>query len=186
MIDNEMIAQVQAGDRNAFDQLVSEYQTRVVNIAYGMLSDREDAYDAAQEVFIKIYKNIGGFRMDSALSTWIYTITRNVCTDFLRKRKEAVSLDAEDENRPKTEPEDQKHTPEARIEQTETQRMVREAIAQMDENYRLVITLYDLEGLSYDEIAQIIGCPVGTVKSRLSRARENLKQYFLKNREHIL
>ncbi len=185
MIDNDVVVRIKAGDREAFDILVEEYQAQVVNIAYGMLSNREDAFDAAQEVFIRIYKHIGGFRMDSALSTWIFKITKNVCTDFLRKRKDAVSLDVEDENKPKAEIEDRKHAPETAVERTETQRLVREAISQMEENYRLVITLFDIEGLSYEEIAAIIGCPVGTVKSRLARAREKLKQFFLKKREHI-
>lgn len=186
MIENDVVVRIKSGDRDAFNILVEEYQAQVVNIAYGMLSNREDAFDAAQEVFIKVYKNIGGFRMDSALSTWIFKITKNVCTDFLRRRKDVVSLDSEEENKPKLELPDTKHTPETEVERTETQRMVREAISQMEENYRLVITLFDIEGLSYDEIAQITDCPIGTVKSRLARAREKLKQFFLKKREHIL
>ena len=185
MIDKKIIAQIQSGDRAAFDLLVAEYQTQVINIAYSMLSNREDAYDAAQEVFIRIYKNIASFRGDAALSTWIFRIVKNVCFDFLRRRKETVSLDQDEGDSPHREIPDARYATEETIERTELQRQVRRAISDMEEKYRLVITLFDLEGLSYEEIAEIAGCPVGTVKSRLSRAREKLKQVFLKNREHL-
>lgn len=187
MAEDKFIAQLRAGDRRAFDTLVETYQNQVANMAYGLLSNREDALDAAQEVFIKIYRNIGAFRGDSALSTWIFRITRNVCTDFLRKRKyETVSMDAEEDEKPKLELSDSSHAPEQVVERTQMQRMVREAIAQMDESHRAVITLFDIEGMSYEEIARILECPVGTVKSRLARAREKLKQFFIENREQIL
>ena len=187
MAEDKFIMQLKAGDRQAFDTLVETYQSQVVNMAYGLLSDREDALDAAQEVFIKVYRSISSFRGESALSTWIFRITRNVCTDFLRKRKyETVSMDQEDDEKPKMELGDTTHAPEQVVEQTQMQRMVREAIAQMDENHRAVITLFDIEGMSYDEIAQILECTVGTVKSRLARAREKLKQFFIENREQIL
>lgn len=184
-MDDKTLAKIQSGDRAAFDLLVEEYQSQVINIAYGMLSNREDAYDAAQEVFLRIYKNIGNFRGESALSTWIFRITKNVCMDFLRKRRELVSLDADEENAPRQDIPDHRYSPEKSVERTELQRLVRQAISQMEEKYRLAITLFDIEGLSYEEIAEILDCPVGTVKSRLSRAREKLKQFFLENREHL-
>ena len=136
----EMVKLCQNGDRDAFNTLVEKYQNQVVNIAYSMLSDREDAYDAAQEVFVKIYRSIGGFKGKSSLSTWIYRIVSNVCND---------------------------------------------ALAELNDKYREIITLFDIEQLRYEEIAEILKCPVGTVKSRLNRARAELKKKLLKNKEHF-
>lgn len=184
MTDTELVAKIKKGDMNAFDKLVSEYNKRVINIAYSLLSDREEALDAAQEVFIRVYKNIGNFRGDSSLSTWIYRITKNICTDILRKRKGVViSLDDEQEDAPKLEIADESSSPEHISERNEKNRIVREAIAALDENQRTLITLYDINGLSYEEIAAVLKCPLGTVKSRLYRARESLRKILSENRE---
>ena len=186
MTDDNFIEKLKLHDRHAFDALVEQYQTQVVNMAYGLLSDREDAMDAAQEVFLKIYRYIGTFRGECALSTWIFRITRNVCTDFLRKRRpDNISIDMDEDEKPKVELRDTKDTPEAAVEKTELQKMVRDAISQLDEGHRVVLTLFDIEGMRYEEIAEILECPVGTVKSRLARAREKLKEIFIKNREQI-
>lgn len=180
-----MVKLIKSGDRQAFNLLVTEYQQRVINISYSMLSDREEAYDAAQEVFVKIYRYIGNFRGDSSLSTWIYRITKNVCSDFLRKRREAViSLDEEDEK--KIEIGDTSYFPEKHSERAEMLRVLKNAMERLDENSRMVITLYETEDLSYDEISDILNLPVGTVKSRLNRAREKLKNILSENRELFL
>lgn len=185
--ETELIKRCKDGDRNAFNELFAMYENKVINIAYGMLSDREDAYDAAQEVFIKVYKNIASFKENSSLSTWIYRITSNTCNDILRKRQRSVGTvsinSTYDEEEKDMELKDTAPTPAEFAEMTETQRAVREAISELSDEYREVITLCDIEDLSYDEISGIINCPVGTVKSRINRARNALKKKLSEKRE---
>lgn len=187
--EKNLIKRCKNGDRNAFNELFGMYESKVINIAYGMLSDRDDAYDAAQEVFIKVYKNIASFKENSSLSTWIYRITANTCNDFLRKRQKQsasvsisiVSDEEHDMDIPDTAP-----MPDEYAELNEAQRALREAISQLNDEYREIITLYDVEDLSYEHIAAILNCPVGTVKSRLNRARKNLKKILSEKRELFL
>ena len=187
LTDEEIIKRMKRGDRNAFNELVKGYESKVVNAAFGMLSNREDAYDAAQEVFIRIYKSIGAFKGQSSLTTWIYRITVNICNDALRKRQrtaQTVSINGEsDDENPVMELQDTSPTPEEAAESNEAQKAVREAIGDLSEEYRQIITLCDLQGLSYDEAAQILQCPTGTVKSRLNRARNSLRKKLLEKRE---
>lgn len=187
MSENEMIARCRRGDREAFNELVLMYQTQVFNIAYGMLSDYEDASDAAQEVFIKVYRSIASFKGQSSFSTWLYRICANVCNDALRKRQRrgvSVSIDAEYEERSAAaELASDMPTPEESAEMNERQMAVREAIAGLSDDYREVIVLADMRDLSYDEVAAILKCPVGTVKSRLNRARAALRKKLSEKRE---
>lgn len=191
MSETELIKRCQKGDREAFDELVRMYQGQVINIAYGMLSDREDAYDAAQEAFIKVYRNIGNFKGKSSLSTWIYRIVSNVCNDFLRKRHRGgvvVSMNgaaAEDDDKD-MDITDTAPTPEELVELSEQQRALRIAISELSLEYREIITLSDIEQLSYEEISEVLKCPTGTVKSRLNRARNALRKKLLKKRELFL
>lgn len=184
--DAELIMLCKNGDRSAFNELVETYQSKVINIAYGMLSDSDDAADAAQEVFIKVYRSIGSFKEQSSLSTWIYRITANVCTDFLRKRNRhantfSINAHMGDDER-EFDIKDDAHTPDEQVEISETQSEVRSAISRLKNEYKAVLTLYDIEGLAYEQIAAILNVPMGTVKSRLSRARAALKKELLKNR----
>lgn len=185
--DEDLVSLIKKGDRDAFNMLVEKYQSKVINIAFGMLSSREDAYDAAQEVFIRLYKNIGSFKGNSAFSTWIYKITANICTDMLRRRMRSgnvISLSADtEEGTAKIDIRDESPTPEEHAQSTELQRLVRRAISELPDDYRDVIVLFDLMGMSYDEISEIVKCPIGTVKSRLSRARNLLKKKLSENRE---
>lgn len=191
MGEKELLKKCRQGDRDAFNILVQTYQRQVINLAYGMLSDTEDATDAAQEVFIKVYRNIDRFEGKSSLSTWIYRITSNVCKDFLRKRTrtiQSISIyesSEDDDDRP-MEIKDSSPTPQEHMEITETQREVRKALDELPEEYKLVIVMYDLEGLSYDEISNVLQCPVGTIKSRLNRARKALKKNLSEKRELFL
>lgn len=191
MPETELIERCQKGDREAFNELVEQYQSHVINIAYGMLSDGEDAYDAAQETFVKIYRNIGGFKGKSSLSTWIYRIVANVCNDMLRKRQRSavvvsMSGTVSDEDDREMDITDNAPTPEEMAELNEEQRAVRIAISELSADHREIITLSDIEQLSYEEISEILKCPIGTVKSRLNRARSALKKKLLKNRELFL
>jgi len=185
--EKELIELLKKGDRDAFNVLIEQYQSKVINIAYGLLSDREDALDASQEVFVKIFRSIEGFKENSSLSTWIYRITANICKDYLRKRMrtaKTVSIDNTDDedNEIYTLP-DTGDTPEQAAEKTEIRREISEAIKSMSDDYKKVIILCDIEGLSYDDAAKILKCPTGTVKSRLNRARQNLRKKITELRE---
>lgn len=184
MTDNELLTLIKKGNKSAFDDLVNTYSSRVASIAYSLLSDREDALDAAQEVFIRVHKGISAFRGECSISTWIFRITKNVCNDFLRKRRfSAMSLDDDGDGEQKTEIPDDTNSPEHLFERNAKIDAVRSAIAELDDTQRLVITLFDINGLSYEEIAVIMQCPIGTVKSRLYRARESLRKILSANRE---
>lgn len=191
MTENELIERIKNGNRDAFTELMEKYQTQVFNVAHGMLSDYEDASDATQEVFIKIYKSIASFKGQSAFTTWVYAICRNVCNDILRKRKKQginMSLygDDEDEGAPIKNIKSDAPTPEESVEADERQRLVREAIASLKAEYREVIVYSDMQQLSYEEIAKILKCPVGTVRSRLNRARTALRKILAEKRELFL
>ncbi len=186
MTDQEMISGCKNGDRDAFNALMEKYQKQVFSIAYGMLSDYEDASDASQEVFIKIYKSIASFKGESSFSTWMYRICSNVCNDILRKRQKrgaTVSLDSEEENASALQLQSDEPTPEEQLELNERQKAVREAINELSPEYKEVIMYSDMHQLSYDEIALILKCPKGTVKSRLNRARNALRKKLSSRRE---
>ncbi|MCI8403549.1 MAG: sigma-70 family RNA polymerase sigma factor [Clostridia bacterium] len=186
LTENELIKKCKKGDREAFNRLFEIYQSQVVNIAYGMLSDREDAYDASQEVFVRVYKNIGSFKEEASFNTWLYRIIANVCSDILRKRQKnskviSISNMSDEEN--DMELPDDAPTPEENMELTERQRIVKNAISQLRDEYRIVITMCDIEDMSYDAIADMLGVPKGTVKSRINRARNALKKILIEKRE---
>ena len=182
MPEMDIIKRCKRGDRDAFNELVAEYQSRVVNIAYGMLSDSDDALDAAQEVFIRVYRGIGEFQEKSSFTTWLYRITSNVCADALRKRQRAgnvLSIDPggdDDGAQAAMNIRDSAPTPEERVELTEQHKAVREAMKEIKDEYREVLTLYDVQEMSYKDISEILKVPEGTVKSRLNRARAALKK----------
>ena len=186
MTENELIQKCKKGSREAFNILFSRYQSQVINTAYGMLSDKEDAYDAAQEVFIRVYKNIDSFKEQSSFATWLYRITVNVCSDILRKRQknsDIISINSfTDDNKDFDIPDDSP-TVEDNMELSERQAAVRNAISELKEEYRTVITLCDIEGMSYENIAEVLNIPHGTVKSRINRARNALKKKLMKKRE---
>ena len=151
-----------------------------------MLSDYEDASDASQEVFVKVYRSIASFKGQAAFSTWLYRICSNVCNDMLRKRQRrviSVSIDGDDDENPAAHLPSSEPTPAETLEQTERQKAVREAINSLRKEYREIIVYSDMEQLSYEEISKILRCPVGTVKSRLNRARNNLRKKLSEKRE---
>ena len=187
MTEADIIKKCKKGDRDAFDELVKMYQNKVVNIAYGMLSDSDDALDAAQEVFIKVYRGLDSFQEKSSFSTWIYRICANVCNDSLRKRQRrgiTVSIENDDDgdNNISEIPSDTP-TPEENVMMNERQRAVREAINNLSDEYREIIVYSDINQLSYDEISKVLKCPVGTIKSRLNRARNALRKILSEKRE---
>ncbi len=179
-IDDRILQRARAGDRHAFDQIVAQYEKVAYNVAYRMTGHHEDAADIGQEAFIRVYQRLGEFRGDSSFETWLRRIVTNACLDELRKRKRQrlVSLDepmAVDDGELGRQFADTGEGPHEAAERNETQRLVQEAITRLDEDYRIVLVLRDIEDLSYEEIASSLRLPLGTVKSRLNRARAALK-----------
>jgi len=181
--DAPYVERARNGDMDAFEILVKKYEARVYQIASHMLANGEDARDAAQEAFIKAYRSITRFRGESKFSTWLYRIINNVCLDHLRKRnRNALSLDDETV----TEGGDKvaREIPsdfdvEAIVENAEFRRLVGKALRSLPEQHRAMIALRDLQGLGYAEISDLLELPEGTVKSRINRARANLRNMIL-------
>ena len=181
-----LIQKAQKGDTNAFGTLVASYEKFIFNVACKMFSNSEDASDIAQEALIKAYKNIDKFDFNSSFSTWLYRITVNACIDEMRRRKgrESISIDAEDEESGLAlQIEDTYLGAEERVIQNETVSEVRAAIDKLSEEHKTVIILRDLQDMTYEQVAQTLDLSIGTVKSRLARARKSLKDIILKDRE---
>ena len=181
-----LIQKAQKGDTNAFGTLVASYEKFIFNVACKMFSNSEDASDIAQEALIKAYKNIDKFDFNSSFSTWLYRITVNACIDEMRRRKgrESISIDAEDEESGlAVQIEDTSLGAEERVIQNETVSEVRAAIDKLSEEHKAVIILRDLQDMTYEQVAQTLDLSIGTVKSRLARARKSLKDIILKDRE---
>ena len=180
--ESSRIRDLKAGSEDAFDWLIAQYATRVFRLAFRILNDHADASDAVQEVFLKVFRGIGEFQEESSLKTWIFRITVNTASNqnrWWRRHKERErSLDAED---PATglaqyEPPDQGCNPFDTLLSHETEELVRKALARLPECSRTVLVLREMEGLSYEEVADILHLSLGTVKSRLARARLALKK----------
>lgn len=179
-IEKLLVAKSKKGDIAAFEELISAYEKRAYNIAYRMMANEEDAKDMAQEAFIKIYKSIKNFREESSFSTWLYRIVTNVCLDEIRKRKRNNTLPLEiniesDKGAAHIEIGADKETPEDIFERIEKRQLILNAINSLNEDYKTVIVLRDIQGFGYEEIASMLSCSLGTVKSRINRARNALK-----------
>ena len=183
--ERELVQQAKAGDRAAFAGLVSAYEGKIYNLALRYLGSREDAMDASQEVFLRVFRFLPGFQEESVFSTWIYRIGVNVCKDMLHRRLKRAEQplevpDEEDEGRPVDVP-DLRYDPERIMEGVELRQALSDAILALPEQQREIIILRDIRGLSYEEIALALALEAGTVKSRLFRARENLRKKLLQN-----
>ena len=181
--ERELVQQAKAGDRAAFAGLVSAYEGKIYNLALRYLGSREDAMDASQEVFLRVFRFLPGFQEESGFSTWIYRIGVNVCKDMLHRRLKRAEQplevpDEEDEGRPVDVP-DLRYDPERIMEGVELRQALSDAILALPEQQREIIILRDIRGLSYEEIALALALEAGTVKSRLFRARENLRKKLL-------
>lgn len=186
MNEDFLIKKAKKGDSAAFSALMEQHFAMIYNLALRMSGNPDDASDLTQEVMIKLFKNIGAFEGKSKFSTWVYRVAANTCLDELRKikRKKTVSLDAEYETEDGSigyEAEDTAPTPDVSAERAELKTIVAKAVSRLGEEYRTAVILRDINGLSYTEIAEVIGCSVGTVKSRISRGRANLKDILEKD-----
>lgn len=182
--DAQLIQRSQQGDVYAFEELVIRYEKKVYTIAYKYMGNHEDASDMAQEAFLKAYQAIGTFRGESSLSTWLGRIVANKCLDELRKRQRSPyqSLDEElttDEGIVQKEIKAPDLSPEEQAESQETIAYLQKLIDGLKPEYKTVVILRELEGYSYEEIAQALDCSLGTIKSRLSRARKYLQKQII-------
>lgn len=183
-----LIEKALSGDPIAFEDLIAIHQKNIFSIAYRIAGNQNDAEDMAQEVLIKIFKNLNQFKGNSKFSTWLYRVTTNTCLDMKKKimKHSSYSLDQNletDEGSISTEIQDNSPTPEQYAEQNAVQRAVNQAISNLNDQHKKVIILRDVQGFSYEEIADMLGCSVGTVKSRINRARAQLKKILFQNKE---
>ncbi len=178
----DLVKRCQAGDTEAFDELVTRYRTRVFGMIYNMVHNEQDAWDLAQDSFLKAWKSIGRFRGQSSFYTWIYRIVMNVTIDWLRKKKikggdaefdDAIQLreiDPASKTVPKTEA-----LPHQVMERDEIRARIEKAIGQLSPEHRAVILMKEMDDMQYHEIAEALGCSIGTVMSRLFYARKKLQ-----------
>ena len=180
-----IVRKVLQGDVNAFEKLVTEYEKAVYAIAQRMTGNAEDAADMTQETFIKAYNSLSSFRGDSKFSVWLYRIANNVCLDFLRSRsrKPTVSLSTEDDDGEETQLDiaDESQSPELLLENALTRDAVRRGLDSLPPDYRQILLLREIQGLSYEEIAAALGIESGTVKSRIFRARKRLCTFLIED-----
>jgi RNA polymerase sigma-70 factor (ECF subfamily) len=174
--DQALVERVQQGDKRAYDILVMKYQNKIIQLAYRYVHDHDEALDVAQEAFVKAYKSLDKFRGDSAFFTWIYRIAINTAKNHLvasGRRPPRTDLDAQEaEQYDGAEGLREYATPENVVLRDELKETIAGAINELPDDLRTAITLRELEGLSYEEIAQAMDCPIGTVRSRIFRARD--------------
>jgi RNA polymerase sigma-70 factor (ECF subfamily) len=171
-MEQMLIHRCKRGDLTAFEILISNYEKKTYNIAFGLVGKEEDAKDIAQDTFIKAFKSIATFKEKSSFSTWLYRITINTSKDYLRKRKNTIAF--EDINA-QGEIKDEGLQPQEQLEHMEERKLILSALKELKEEYSNVIILKDLNGFSYQEIADILDINLGTVKSRISRGRFQLR-----------
>jgi RNA polymerase sigma-70 factor (ECF subfamily) len=170
VLDNErdLLARSRRGDLDAFERLVRAHQDRVYGLAYRITGNHEDANDAAQDAFVKAFQALRQFREDAAFSTWLHRIATNAALDLVRRRPASPPADLPLDLAAPGGPEDDAH-------RHEVQRRVYAALGRLPAEFRVAVVLRDLQGLAYDEIARVLRVPIGTVRSRISRAREALR-----------
>lgn len=181
--DALLITAFQEGDRTAFDKLVLKHKNKVFNLCYWVIGDYQEANDTAQETFIKVFRSLKKFRFDSSFSTWLFRIAVNTCKNRLnssefRQKKKTISLDNPGDpatERSLSQIKDEAPSPSIELERRERMMLIKEAIDSLPAEQKDVVVLRDIEGLSYEEIVDITGLNVGTLKSRLARARLNLR-----------
>jgi RNA polymerase sigma-70 factor (ECF subfamily) len=172
--DLALVQRFLAGDETAFDMLVSRYRSHVYNICLQMLGNRADAEDAAQEAFVGVYEGLPRFETRSAVSTWVYRIAMNRCVSYRRRRRPTYTIEAEAVEQPE------------QFDEAEKRRRVREALRQIAPHYRAVLVLKYYRGLSYDEIAEVLGWSPEKVKCYLHRARDRFRRIYSEELEDQL
>jgi len=178
MEEKELIARCREGDEAAFEALVHMHEKKVYALCRRMCRDEDDALEAAQDAFLALWRGIGSYRADAAFSTWLYRLVSNACLDLLRREKKRTGDVSLDDEEARIDAPDSAPLPEEVVERAEMMRMVREGLMALPDEYRQVLVLRETEQLSYTEIAAVTGLELGTVKSRINRARQALKNYL--------
>lgn len=183
MTEQQLVARARAGDDKAFEQLMLDNQTRIYNLTLRMTGNPEDALDLAQEAFLNAWKGLKFFKGDSSFSTWLYRLATNACLDHLRKRKRRQDVwlpqltDEEDDTTPDVP--DERYRPDTAFERQERREALQQGLSQLSDEHRQVLTMRELDGLSYQEIGDLLDLEAGTVKSRIARARLALRKILL-------
>ena len=179
--DSLLISRFKQGDETAFTELIQKYSRRIYQIAWAILQNREDAEEVTQDTFIRIHRALPSFRGDSQFTTWIHTIAANLAKNKYQWNKSRgtlsnVSMNAsQDESEQTLDFPDEHPSPQQQILWSERSQQLQQALAEMPETYKQALLLHNVDGLQYDEIASILQCEIGTVKSRIARAREFLR-----------
>ena len=179
-----ILQKAQAGDMDAFETIVNANEKAGFNLALRQLGNREDAEDAAQEVFVKAYSALKSFRGESKLSVWLYRITSNVCVDMLRRRRDTVSLSLEAEEGAELDLPSDSFDPAVLVERSDLKVQLAQALKSLSDDYREILLLRAIGGLSFEEIAETLSLDIGTVKSRIFRARKKLAEILGNNSEN--
>lgn len=182
--DEEIVKRVKSGDIDAFEELIAKYEKRVFSLIYNMLKNDNDIEDIAQEVFVKVYRNIDKFHGNSSLYTWIYRITTNLCLDYIKKQKSVIYIDEKlqlDDGEVELQLPSEEKLQDELYEEKELKQKLEKAIAKLQDKQRIMIVLRDIKGLSYEEISEILEMKLGTVKSQINRARLKLKEILEKD-----
>ena len=185
MTEKNLIRRAKSGDQEAFGQLVLAHQNKIYTLCVHMVTDREEAADLAQEAFLKAWRSLSSFQEESSFATWMHRLTTNVCLDYLRKQTRrqniapAISLD--DEEAAWSEPADRSQDPQEKLEQLERKQALNRALEELPEHHRRMLLMREVSGMSYQEIADGLDVDLGTVKSRISRARERLRKILLRD-----
>jgi RNA polymerase sigma-70 factor, ECF subfamily len=181
--ESELVSRARRGELSAYDELIKRYQERIYATIYHMTSNHEDANDLAQEAFLKAYQALKSFKGGSSFYTWLYRIAVNKTINFLKQRKNRQhmslnDLDFQAEHDPDLVALVSDKTPRREAGLTELQEKLNEALLKLSEPHRLVVVLHDVQGLSHEEIAKVMDCNIGTVRSRLFYARQQLQGYL--------
>jgi len=181
--EKELIQKAKTGDESSFESLILSCQSRAFNIAIRYLKNEEDAMDALQESFIKIFRHLNSFKEDSRFDTWVYRIVVNTCNDMLRKNSNQKITDSifktEDEREMIIEIPDMTGSPEEVFDKKEKTEHILSCLEKLNREQKEIIILRDIHGFSYDEISEILECSIGTVKSRINRSRLRLREILL-------
>ncbi len=179
-LDQELVLRVQQGDKSAFDLLVIKYQHRIVHLVNRYVKDPSEAQDVAQDTFIKAYRALGDFRGESAFYTWLYRIAINTAKNYLLSRSRRhidYEIDVQDAEQVESSGQlKDMDTPDNLLMNEQIIKVIKVAIEKLPEEMRIAITLREFEGMSYEEIAEAMDCPIGTVRSRIFRAREAIDE----------
>ena len=185
--DREIIQQVLDGDVRSFGILVDKHKAKAMTLAMRILKNREDAEEALQDAFVRVYRALSSFEWKSSFSTWLYRIVYNTCATAAGKRngKYHLSLDIVDEDSPRLEIESDELQPDMRMESDEFSKIVSEEVEKLPLAYGSTFTLFTIQDMSYEEIVQVTGLPLGTIKARLFRARTMRREAIVKRMDHF-